>query len=148
MEKMEKLGRREKRLSIIYAAMIIALAFTLALSVYWQLERDVASFELTEMSVTTTERNRAFFVPIEFCSGALTEFTVIRYYHDLERDIYYSVPDGNYRTSINDCFSTRLSANTGRLEPGQYEYRISVYYRINPIRTVQREIAIVQVTVK
>lgn len=128
----------------------MALAFllsALAVAVYWQLEEDASDFKVTEIIVTTTAQDRGFFVPIHFCSSELTEITLIRYYHDIDRNIYYSVPDGKYKTSNNGCFDTRIQANTGRLDAGNYEYHVSVSYDLNPLRTVQRKVAIVRVTV-
>ena len=129
-----------------YVALSI-LAFMLFMVIKWQLEPDHARWEMTEISVTSTPENRSFFVPIKFCSGEFVEITLIRYYHDTDRDIYYGIPDGKYKTSNNGCFETRIQANTGRLDPGNYEYHISVSYDLNPLRTIQRKVAVVQVTV-
>lgn len=133
---------------LFYYLALAALLSLLALATYWQLQSDNASFELTELEFTSKPQERSFFVPISFCSAELTEFTLIRYYHDMGRNVYYAVPDGKYKTSNNGCFDTRVSAHTGRLDPGSYEYHISVSYELNPLRTVLRKVALVTVTVE
>lgn len=133
---------------IFYYCALSVLLFCFGLSAYWQLQDDNASFELIEMEFTSTPAERSFFVPVVFCSAELKEFTLIRYYHDIGRNVYYAVPDGKYKTSNNGCFDTRVSAHTGRLEQGDYEYHISVSYELNPLRTIQRKVAIVRVTIE
>lgn len=130
-----------------YSALTLLLCF-FAIATYWQLQQDNAKFDLIEMEFTSTPNDRSFFVPVVFCSAELTEFTLIRYYHDIGRNVYYAVPDGKYKTSENGCFDTRVSAHTGRLEQGDYEYHISVSYELNPLRTIQRKVAIVRVTIE
>lgn len=134
--------------SAFYYLALSCLVALLGTGIYWQLEDDHATFQTTEIEITTTPSNRAFYVPIYFCSARLTEITLIRHYHDTKQNIFYSVPDGKYKTSETGCFDTRISANTGRLEAGKYEYHISVSYALNPLRTVQRKVAIVKVTVE
>ena len=130
-----------------YLALIVLLSF-LIVGLYWQLEDDNTKLQLNESEFHSTPANRAFFVPIYFCSTQLTEFTLIRYYHDLERNLYYGVPDATYKTSANGCFDTRVQANTGRLDPGVYEYHVSVSYPLNPIRTIQKKVAVVRVVIE
>lgn len=133
---------------VFYYLSLVTLLFFLLTALYWQLEEDTATFEFTQLEVTTRPVNRAFYVPIKFCSAELTELTVIRYYHDTNQNIYYSVPDGKYKTSHNGCFDNRIQASTGRLDPGYYEYHVSVSYELNPLRTIQRKVAVVKVTVE
>jgi hypothetical protein len=130
-----------------YIALATLLAF-FGTAVYWQLEKDDIELSFAEISHVSTPQDRTFFVPISFCSNRLTEFTVIRYYHDVDRNIYYGVPDGKYKTSAAGCFDNRLQASTGRLDPGNYEYHVSVSYDLNPLRTEQHKVAIVRLRIE
>lgn len=134
---------------LYYYIALTVLLFALGTATYWQLEEDSTVFEVTELSVTVTPEDRSFFVPVSFCSSkGLSDFTVVRYYHDLDNDIYYPVPDGRYKTSVNNCFKTRLQGYTGRLSPGNYEYHIYVNYDLNPLRNIHQLVANVRVTVE
>lgn len=131
-----------------YLCLTILLA-ALLLTLYWQLEEDTAVAELSETSFVSTPIKRSFFVPIKFCSKKVdSDITLIRYYHDLKQNIYYGVPDGRYKTITNGCFDTRVSASTGRLDPGLYEYHVYVEYELNPLRTIRHKVAIVNVSVE
>jgi len=149
-------GRRatdfpKKRLvtGLYYYIALAILAASLLTAVYWQIESDESRFELVELSLTSTPRDRTFFVPIKFCSDKIgQEITLIRYYHDVDRNIYYGVPDGKYKTSELGCFDSRVQGSTGRLEPGTYVYHVSVSYDLNPLRTVQRKVAIVTLEIQ
>jgi hypothetical protein len=150
-----KYGRRStdfpKSRLITGAFYYIALSMMLSaltIAVYWQLQADDIELGFVELEHVSTPADRAFFVPITFCSDKLTEFTVIRYYHDIDRNIYYGVPDGKYKTSKKGCFDNRLQANAGRLDAGNYEYHVSVSYDLNPLRTEQRKVAIVRLRIE
>ena len=150
-----KYGRRstdfpQQRLitGAFYYISLSAMLFLLGLALYWQLEQDDSHFQLSESEFISTQENRSFFVSVNFCSPNLKEITLIRYYHDTGRNIYYGVPDGKYKTSNSGCFNTRVQANTGRLDPGTYEYHVSVSYELNPLRTIQHKVAVVYVTIE
>lgn len=130
-----------------YLALSVLLSL-LAVATYWQLQPDHHELDLQKLSFTSTPTDRAFFVPVYFCAGELTEFTLIRAYHDIDRNIWYAVPGGRYKTGASGCFDTRIQAHTGRLDPGNYEYHVSVSYELNPLRTIQRKVALVTVTVE
>ena len=131
-----------------YYIALSLLTFMLCTAIYWQLESDDITLSYNELEVTTTPGDRMFLVPVQFCSPKLTEFTVVRYYWDVKQNIYYGVPDGRYKTSNTGCFDNRLTANTGRLEPGDYEYHVSVSYAINPLRTKQSKVVVARVRVE
>lgn len=133
---------------LFYYIGLTFLLFLLGLAVYWQLQSDPAKFEFKEFSVTSTQENRSFYIPINFCNKAINKFTISRQYRDTDKNIYYNVPDGEYHTGSNECFNTLLIGNTGRLDPGTYEYRVYVKYDINPLRSVQTEVAKINITVK
>ena len=135
--------------TLFYYIALSLLIAAFAIALYWQLEPDRSEFGLTEFHHTSTPENRAFFVPIRFCAGGPgQQFTLIRYYHDLDNNIFYAVPDGKYKTSYRGCFDTRVQAHTGRLDPGRYEYHISVEYQVNPLRTVRSHVAVVHLTIE
>jgi hypothetical protein len=131
-----------------YYLALLALLSALFVALYWQVEYDDIMLEFKKYKHVSTPENRNFFVSIHFCSPAITDFKVIRHYKDIDRNIFYSVPDSKYQTSQLGCFDTRLQANTGRLDPGNYEYHVSVSYELNPLRTEQHKVAIVSVTVQ
>lgn len=133
---------------VFYYLALTMLLTALAAAVYWQLEPDYHDVTYQELEFTSTPTNRSFFVPIYFCAGKLTEFTLVRAYHDTERSIWYAVPDGRYKTGASGCFDTRIQAHTGRLDPGTYDYHVHVSYQLNPLRTIQRKVALVRVTVE
>ena len=130
-----------------YLALLILLG-SLGTALYWQLERDDIDLSFEEFEHHSTPQTRAFYVPVSFCSQRLTEFTVIRYYHDIDNNVYYAVPDGKYKTSNTGCFNNRLQAMTGRLEAGNYEYHVSVSYQLNPLRTEQHKVAVVRLRIE
>lgn len=135
--------------ALFYYLCLTIIFATLLVTLYWQLEEDTAAVELSETSFVSTPSKRSFFVPIKFCSKKVgSEVALIRYYYDIEQNIYYGVPDGRYKALTNGCFDTRVSANTGRLDPGQYEYHVYVEYELNPLRTIRRKVAIVKVSVE
>lgn len=124
------------------------LLFLLGAALYWQLQHDTAEFEFQKFDVTSTKENRSFYIPVNFCNSAVDKITISRQYRDTLHNIYYNVPDGEYHIGTNDCFNTRLVGNTGRLDPGVYEYRVFVKYAINPLRSEQTEVALITVTVE
>jgi hypothetical protein len=133
---------------LFYYLALSILAASLLTALYWQLEPDNAQFDYVEITHLSTPETRSFYVPVNFCAKTKgQEFTVIRAYHDIDRNIWYAVPDGKYKTGAGGCFDTRIQAHTGRLDPGNYMYHVSVSYQLNPLRTIQLKIAVVTVEI-
>ncbi len=130
-----------------YLSLFVLICFLLT-GLYWQIEKEEVQFKLQEFQVVSTPTNRSFFVPVYFCADNLTELTLIRFYQDIDRNLYYGVPDSIYKTSLSGCFDTRVQASTGGLEPGNYVYHVSVSYPLNPLRTIRQPVAVVKVTVE
>jgi hypothetical protein len=133
---------------VFYYLALLILIGSLCTALYWQLESDDIELGFVDFEHHSTPQTRAFLVPVDFCSQRLTEFTVIRSYHDTDRNIWYAVPDGRYKTGASGCFDTRIQAHTGRLDPGNYEYHVSVSYGLNPLRTEQHKVAIVRLVIE
>ena len=134
--------------SIFYYSALIIMVTACTVALYWQLEPDHHSISYNEIEFTSTPENRSFFVPIYFCADGLTEFTLVRAYHDTDNDLWYAVPDSRHKTGSGGCFDTRIQAHTGRLDPGNYEYHVHLSYDLNPLRTVQKQVALVRVTIE
>lgn len=134
--------------SVFYYTAMTALLVCFVFALKWQLEPDHTVSKFSETHFVSTKANRGFYVPVHFCSDRQTDITLARYYKELNTRIIYAVPDGQYKTGENHCFDAMVNANTGRLEPGQYEYHVSVSYDLNPIRTIHKPVAVVRVTVE
>ena len=134
--------------SVFYYTAMTALFVAFVVALKWQLEPDTAEVVFNETSFVSTPENRGFYVPVYFCHDKKTDITLERYYREINTRIIYAVPDGRYKTGDNNCFDAMVNANTGRLEPGQYEYHVSVSYDLNPLRTIHKPVALVRVTVE
>lgn len=141
-------GNHKYVAGIFYYFGLSLLSLFLIIAVYWQLEKDAFNFEFTEFNITSTQAQRSFYIPINFCSTKVTKFTISRYYKDTTKNIFYNVPDGEYHSNSNECVKTMLVGHTGRLDPGEYEYVIYAKYDINPLRSIQRQVALIHVTVE
>lgn len=138
--------------SVYYYTSLIVLGVAFIVVSYWQIQPDNTYTEITEFSITTTERNQSFYIPISFCTKEIQEFQIERYYFNTNERIYYSIPSATYlmaqERKTDGCFSTNLNASSELLAPGAYEYRIFISYDVNPIQKVRRQVALVHVTVE
>lgn len=133
-----------------YVSLAVMGAIILVIG-FWQVESDKTIVNFEEIKVVSNPQNRLFYIPISFCNTDIEEFEIQRYYFNEQENVYYSVPTSTYLVTDEDsqgCFSTLLSANTGSLEPGVYEYRVFVTYSVNPIQKNRRQAAVAQVTVE
>lgn len=150
------MSARSKHLSLVsgayYYVSLTVLGSILLLVAYWQIQSDDTIISVTEMSVVSTPTNRTFTVPISLCNNNVQEFQIERYYLSLNERIYYTVPSTTYLAPQeylkSGCYDTALTALTGALTPGEYEYRIFVSYQVNPIQTRRSLAALVHVTVE
>lgn len=148
--------KRYKHISLIsglyYHVALSILAVAFVVIGYWQIQEDKTIISVTEMSVISSPGNRGFTIPISLCNNNVQEFQIERYYLSLDEKVYYTVPSSTYLAPQEDmktgCYSTALTAFTGSLAPGEYEYRIFVSYNINPIQSRRSLAALVHVTVE
>jgi hypothetical protein len=124
---------------------LLASFFT---AIYWQTESEQAVFEVTTKEVVLDTDKRDFVVEVNFCSPSKKELKISRYYENVDTQVMYHTPEGTYPTAGGGCFKTKLSAYTGRLEPGNYKYHVIVAYDLNPLRKIEKEVSTVNVTIK
>lgn len=150
------MAKRYKLVSLIsgiyYHVALTILTVAFVVIGYWQIQEDETMVSLTEMSVISSPGDRSFTVPISLCNNRVQEFQIERYYLSLDEKVYYTVPSSTYLAPQENieigCYSTALTAFTGSLAPGEYEYRIFVSYNINPIQSRRSLAALVHVTVE
>lgn len=133
---------------IYYYLTLSALLASFCVAVYWQTEKEHAVFEVTNKDVVLSGDKKDFVVEVNFCSTSKKELKISRYYENTETQVIYHVPEGIYKTAGSGCFKTKLSAYAGRLDPGHYKYHVNVSYEINPLRTIEKEVSVVNVTIK
>lgn len=130
-----------------YVASFILLGL-LSLYVYWQVQPHEMKYELNTDSFISKPNQRDFLVNVNFCTNDVNTFTISRHYYDVTNKIYYPLPDGIYRLQNGNCIVSNFMGNTGRLDPGLYEYHVTVSYELNPIRIYSQKVAIVKVKVE
>lgn len=132
---------------LFYYVAVLILVTMFSVGVFWQLEKDPNTFELTTSETISKTDDKSFFVSLNYCTPQVIDLRIIRYYLDVENDVYFTVPDGIYQTT-QGCSKTKIQGHTGRLDPGKYEYRVYGNYKLNPLRDEQVMLASVKVTVE
>lgn len=133
---------------VYYYLIMSGLIASFFIAVYWQVENEQTSFEITNKVVVLEPDKKDFAVEINFCTPTKKELKISRYYENVDTQVMYHVPEGVYQTAGSGCFKTKLSAYTGRLDPGTYKYHVIVAYDLNPLRKIEKEVSVVTVTIK
>jgi len=133
---------------LFYYCITALLIVLLGLVVYWQIEEDSADITPVTHEVKLSKTSKSFFVPFVFCNKKHNDFILVRRYKDVHHDVLFNTPDGIYRANFTGCATTHLQAYAGSLEPGLYEYTIFVRYNVNLLRTIEKQVATVRVTVE
>lgn len=133
---------------VYYYLALGALITAFCCAVYWQTEQEHAVFEVTSKSVVLEKDKKDFVVEVNFCTPTKKDLKISRYYENVDTQVMYHVPEGVYKTAGSGCFKTKLSAYTGRLDPGIYKYHVIVSYDLNPLRQIEKEVSVVTVEIK
>lgn len=133
---------------IYYYLTLSALLTSFCIAVYWQTEPEHAVFEIIQKDVVLEKDKKDFVVEVNFCTPTKKDLKISRYYESVDTQVMYHLPEGTYKTAGSGCFKTKLSAYTGRLDPGIYKYHVIVSYDLNPLRQVEKEVSVVNLTIK
>lgn len=133
---------------LFYYFVTALLICVLGVVIYWQTEEDSAAITPTVSEVKLSKHSRGFFVAFELCNSKHNDFILLRRYKHIENGVLFNTPDGIYRANFLGCSTTQLQAYAGSLEPGVYEYTVFVRYNVNFLRTIEKQVATVRVTIE
>lgn len=124
-----------------FALSILGAMFCIA--IYWQIQTEHVVFEVNTKQVFLNKDKKDFVADVNFCTSKQQKLKINRYYQNTKTSIVYYVPEGTYQTAGTGCFKTQLNAYAGRLDPGHYTYHVTVSYDLNPLRSIEKEVAVI-----